>query len=143
MKRKHDMRRRSLAHRRYAWRVAAAMVGYLATLSLAEWLIDKRHVGGAIAVVAALLPGLCVAAVFWALARLLVEEQDEYLRNLLVRQLLIASGITMIAATVYGFLEMYRLVPHADAFYLTLLFFMGLGAGAIVNKFTVGDSGGC
>ena len=35
------------------------------------------------------------------------------------------------------------LVPHAEAFYLTWLFFIGLGIGAIVNKLTLGDSGPC
>lgn len=135
--------KRSPAHRRYVWRVAAAMVGYLVTLFAAEYLIDDRGLAGPAAWLLALLPGLCVAAVFWALGRLLVEEQDEYRRMLLVRQMLFASGITLIAATIYGFLEMYRLVPHAEAFYLTWLFFIGLGIGAAVNKFTVGDSGGC
>jgi len=46
-------------------------------------------------------------------------------------------------ASVHGFLEMYRLAPHADAFYLTWLFFVAQGIGAAVNKLTVGDSGAC
>lgn len=134
---------RSPAHRRYVWRVAAAMAGYLVTLFAAEYFIDDRGLAGPGAWLLALLPGLSVAVVFWALGRLVVEEEDEYLRILLVRQVLIASGITMIVATVYGFLEMYGLVPHAEAFYLTWLFFIGLGIGAIVNKLTLGDSGPC
>jgi len=135
--------RRSPAHRRYVWRVGAAMVGYLVTLFAAEYFIDDRGLTGPAAWLMALLPGLCVAVVFWALGRLVIEEEDEYLRILLVRQVLIASGITMIVATVYGFLEMYHLVPHAEAFYLTWLFFIGLGVGAVVNKLTLGDSGPC
>ena len=134
---------RSPANRRYAWRMAAAMSGYLVTLFAAEILIEDRGLTGPAAWLLALLPGLCVAAVFWALGRLLIEEQDEYRRMLLVRQILVATGITMMVATIYGFLEMYRLVPHVDAFYLTWLFFIGLGVGAIVNKFTLGDSGAC
>lgn len=134
---------RSPAQRRYVWRVAAAMTGYVVTLFAAEYLIDDQGLAGPAAWLLALLPGLCVAAVFWALGRLLVEEQDEYRRMLLVRQMLFASGITLVVATIYGFLEMYRLVPHAEAFYLTWLFFIGLGIGAVVNKVTVGDSGGC
>jgi len=80
--------------------------------------------------------------VFWAIGHLLVEETDEYLRTLLVRQMLIATGLTMVVATIYGFLENYGLVPHVDAFYLTILFFAGLGIGAVVNRLTVGD-GSC
>ena len=132
----------SLAHRRYVWRLAAAMLGYIATLFLAEYLIDDRGLDGPLAWVVALLPGLCVGAVFWAIARLLIEEQDEYLRSLLVRQTLVATGFTMVVATIYGFLENYRLVPHVDAFYLAVLFFGGLGVGSIVNRLTIGD-GSC
>ena len=134
---------RSAAHRRYVWRVAAAMAGYLVTLVAAECLIDQQGLAGPPAWLVALLPGLCVAAVFWALARLLIEEKDEYLRNLMVRQMLIASGITLTAATIYGFFENYGLVGHIDAFYIAVLYFFGLGIGAVVNKLTLGDSGGC
>src|SRR3712207_8852283 len=49
--------------------------------------------------------GLCVASVFWAIGRLLIEEQDEYLRTLLVRQMLVATGLTMVVGTIYGFLD--------------------------------------
>lgn len=134
--------KRSPAHRRYMWRLAAAMTGYVATLLLAETLIDRHGTTGALAYGAALLPGLCVAGVFWALARLLVEEEDEYLRMLLVRQLLFASGVTLTLVTIWGFLEHFRLVPHIDAFYIAILFFIAQGLGALVNKLTVGDSGG-
>ena len=133
---------KSPAHRRYVRRLFVAMVGYVATLFLAEHLIDDRGLGGPLAWLVALLPGLCVASVFWAIGRLLIEERDEYLRSLLVRQMLVATGLTMVVATIYGFLENYGLVAHVGAFYLTILFFVGLGVGAIVNRLTVGD-GSC
>ena len=130
------------AHRRYVKRVLIAMVGYVATLFLAEMLIDDRGLSGPLAWLVALLPGLCVASVFWAIGRLLIEETDEYLRSLLVRQMLVATGLTMVIATIYGFLENYGLVGHIDAFYLTVLFFAGLGVGSLVNRLTIGD-GSC
>jgi len=133
---------RTPAHRRYVGRVLVAMVGYIATLFLAEILIDDRGLSGPLAWLVALLPGLCVASVFWAIGRLLIEETDEYLRSLLVRQMLVATGLTMVVATIYGFLENYGLVGHVGAFYLTILFFVGLGVGSIVNRLTVGD-GSC
>ena len=133
---------KSLAHRKYVNRVLVAMVGYVATLFLAEMLIDDRGLSGPLAWLVALLPGLCVASVFWAIGRLLIEEKDEYLRTLLIRQMLVATGLTMVFATIYGFLENYGLVGHVDAFYLTILFFFGLGVGSIVNKLNLGD-GSC
>lgn len=133
---------KSPAHRRYVTRLLVAMTAYVATLFLAEYLIDDRGLEGPLAWLVALLPGLCVASVFWAIGRLLIEEKDEYLRILLVRQVLVATGVTMVIATIYGFLENYGLVGHVAAFYLTILFFAGLGIGAGVNKLTVGD-GSC
>ena len=133
---------KTLAHRKYVKRVMIAMVGYVATLFLAEYLIDDGGLTGPLAWLVALLPGLCVASVFWAIGRLLIEETDEYLRSLLVRQMLVATGLTMVVATIYGFLENYGLVGHIDAFYLTILFFIGLGVGSVVNRLTLGD-GNC
>ncbi len=133
---------KSLAQRRYTWRLAAAMGGYLATLLLADYMIDQRGLTGPAAFAIALVPALCVAAVFWALGRLLIEEKDEYRRMLLVRQLLIGSGITLTIVTIWGFWENFGLVGHIDAFYVAALFFVGMGVGGIVNKLTIGDSGG-
>lgn len=133
---------KSPAHRRYMGRVSFAMCGYVLTLFAAAYLIDHRGLAGPSAFVLALLPGLCVAAVFWALGRLLVEEKDEYLRALLIRQLLVATGISLTAATVWGFLESFGRVPHIDAYVFAILFFVGQGIGALVNKLTLGD-GSC
>ena len=126
----------SSARRRYTQRIAVCMAGYIATLFLAVAAFRDHHVAGPLAWLLAFLPGLCVAGVFWALGRLLVEENDEYLRSLLVRQLLVASGFTMVVATIYGFLENFDLVARFDAFYLTMLFFIGLGVGSLVNSLT-------
>jgi hypothetical protein len=132
---------KSPSHRRYAWRIFAAMVGYLATLFLAEWMIEDRGVTGPLAALLALLPGLAIAAVFWALGRLLIEEEDEYLRMLLVRQMLIATGLTMTVVTIWGTLAEFGIVEHGHAFYPVWLFFIGLGVGAVVNKLTLGHAG--
>lgn len=132
----------STARRRYTYRVAFCMVGYVSTLLVADWLIDERGIAGPPALAAALVPALFVAGVFWALARLLVEETDEYQRLLLVRQLLIGSGITLTIVTIWGFWENFGLVGHIDAFYIAALFFVGMGVGGLVNKLTLGD-GGC
>ena len=128
-------------YRRYVRRIFVTMSLYIVTLFVAVSQFRQGHVEGPLAWLLALLPGLCVAGVFWALGKLLVEETDEYLRSLLVRQLLIAAAITLSVATVYGFLENFGLVGHVDAIYLTMLYFVGMGIGAAVNRLT-GQSGG-
>jgi len=131
------------ARRRYTWRLAASMAGYVATLVLAKYAIEDRGIAGPAAFAISVVPALCVASVFWALARLLIEEKDEYRRVLLVRELLIGSGLTLTVVTIWGFWENFGLVQHFDGWYIAPLFFVGMGVGGVVNKLTLGDSGGC
>ena len=136
-------RYRSPAIRRYQLRLGAALAAYIVTLSAALRFVGGGEVTGVPAYALALLPGLSVAAMFWAIGRLLVEEGDEYIRMLMVRQALVATGLTLSIATMWGFLENLRLVPHVDAFYIAILWFGGLGVGACYNRLTLGDSGQC
>jgi hypothetical protein len=137
------MRYKSRANNRYAIRLAVLMTAYLLSLVLAKYMVKRDLADGALLWVLAVLPALPIVGVFWAIGRLLVEESDEYLRSLLVRQLLIGSAITLSVATVYGFLENFGLVGHVDAFYLTVLFFIGMGVGAAVNRLSGQSGGGC
>lgn len=130
------------AHRRYVLRIFISMASYMLTLFLALRLVGNGHVTGPLAWLLALLPGLSVAGVFWAVGRLLVEEQDEFQRALMVRQVLVATGFTLTIVTIYGFLENFSLVHHVDAFYIAVLWFIGLGVGAIYNRLSVGAWGG-
>jgi len=72
----------------------------------------------------------------------LVEEQDEYVRMLMVRQVLWASGFALSLATIWGFLESFDLAGHADGYYIVIAWFFGLGVGGVANKLTLGE-GGC
>jgi len=90
----------------------------------------------------AILPALPIVGIFGAMGRYLVEEQDEYVRMLMVRQILWASAFTLSIATVWGFLDNFGLVGHADGYWIVILWFFGLGLGGIYNKLTLGD-GGC
>ena len=130
------------AVRRYVIRLAVATLFYLATLFLAVHFVGHGHVGGPLAVLLALLPGIAVTGMFWAFLRLVIEQRDEYQRLLLVRQALVATGFTFSLVTIWGFLENFGMVPHVDAFYVAMLWFFGLAVGKVYNRFTLGD-GGC
>jgi len=127
--------------RRYLKRLAISMISYIAFLFIALRYVDA--VSGPPAYMLGALPGIAVLGVFWAMGRLLIEEKDEYLRMLLVRQTLVATAFALSIATVWGFLENMKLVPHVDAFYIAVLWFVGLGVGSLVNYLTLGDSGDC
>jgi len=133
---------RSRAQKRYVLRIAVAMAAYLVTLAIALHFVGGGTVTGPPAYLLAMLPGLSVAGIFWAVGRLLIEEQDEYLRMLMVRQSLVATGFTLSLATIWGFLENFRLVPHVDAFYIAILWFIGLGIGSVHTMLTLRAPGG-
>ena len=135
------MSNKNPAMSRYLRRLAVSMILYLVFLFLALRYVDA--VSRPLAYVLGALPGIAVLGVFWAIGRLLIEETDEYLRMLLVRQTLVATAFALSIATVWGFLENVRLVPHVDAFYISVLWFAGLGVGSLVNYLTLGDSGDC
>jgi hypothetical protein len=104
----------------------------------------NRHLlHGPAAYAAAILPALPIIGVFGAIGAYLVEEQDEFVRMLMVRQTLWASGFALSLATAWGFLESFELVGHVDAYYVAVLWFLGLGLGSLVNKLTFGSAAGC
>jgi len=134
---------KSPAQRRYVLRIAVSMALYLIFLATALRFVGRGAVVGAPAYVLAALPGVAILGVFWAVGRLIVEEKDEYLRMLLVRQTLIATAFSLSLTTIWGFLENFSLVPHIDAFYVAILWFAGLGVGALFNRLTLGANGCC
>ncbi|MGB3165220.1 MAG: hypothetical protein WBA68_00380 [Alteraurantiacibacter sp.] len=136
-------RKAPVATRRYLWRIVAAMALYLGSLYACEVMIEDGGLSGPFAFALAALPGLAFAAVPWIFTRLIVEEKDEFFRMLYVRQLLVASGLTLTAAAVWGFLETYLPVPHIAAFWWPTLWCFGLGIGAVYNKVTMGTFGEC
>jgi hypothetical protein len=129
--------------RRYLIRLFTAMGLYVVSLFAAKYLTNHHLVKGWTIWPLALLPGLSIVGAFYAIAMLIIEQKDEYIRMLLVRQTLFATGITLAAATVWGFLENFGLVIHLDAFYWAIVWFAGLGFGAIFNRITMGSWGDC
>ena len=133
---------RSTAWKRYNWRVVWLSLVYSAFLIAAVYGFKHKLVPGSVQYLVAILPALPIIGIFVAIGRYLVEEQDEYVRMLMVRQTLWASSIALSAATIWGFLENFDLVGHADGYWVSVCWFFGLGVGGIVNKLTLGD-GGC
>ena len=126
------------AQRRYNKRVLTLSIIYAVVLFAAVYLLKHKLVAGALAYAVGILPALAVSGFFWAMARYLVEETDEYLRMMQVRQVLVATGFALTTATIWGFLEGFELVPHAVGYIWAIMWFAGLGVGAVVNRLTLG-----
>jgi hypothetical protein len=122
------------AQRAYTRRVVPLMIAYVAALFAAIWLHDRIAPTGPLAVALAILPALPLIGVVWALGRLLVEERDEYLRSLHVRQFMIATGFMLVVTCIWGFLESFGLVPHLPMYWAFIIWCAGLGIGTMVNE---------
>ena len=137
-------RYKSPATRRYLIRLAVLMSAYLVTLFVAVYAFRHQLVSGPLAYPLAILPAVPIIGVFWAVMRLLVEEPDEYLRMLFVRQALIATGFCLTVMTIWEFLQNFDLVPPGNGgFGAAFFWFMGLGVGALYNWLTLGTTGDC
>ena len=134
---------KSPAVRRYVRRLAVLMATYLVTLFAAVRLLRSHSVEGPAAYALAILPALPVIGVFWAVMRLLIEEADEYLRMLLVRQVMIATGFCLSVMTILEFLRNFDLLSSdSGGFGATFYWFGGFAIGAIYNRITAGSANG-
>ena len=129
---------KSIAQSNYNKRVMALSLVYAVALLGAVYAFKHHLLSGPVAYGAAILPALPIIGIFGAIGLYLVEEQDEYLRMLMVRQTLWASGFALSIATIWGFLESFELVPHVESYAVAVLWFGGLGLGALANKLTLG-----
>ena len=131
---------RTQAWKRYNWRVVWLSLAYAVLLIGAVYGFKHQLVPSILKYLVAILPALPIIGIFAAIGRYLVEEQDEYVRMLMVRQTLWASGFALSCATIWGFLESFDLVGHVDGYYVVIAWYFGLGIGGLVNKRTLGES---
>ncbi|HEX8532531.1 MAG TPA: hypothetical protein VF662_00020 [Allosphingosinicella sp.] len=127
------LNRQNPAMRRYTLSVTLLMIGYVLALFGVNAFFENGPPSGATAYAAAVIPALPIIGVFFVIGRLLVELKDEYLRMLMVRQTLIATAFMLSVATIWGFVESFGLLPHAEAYWAAVLWFGGLGVGGCVN----------
>jgi hypothetical protein len=130
--------------RRYMQRIIPITLAYVGTIALATALVPDNAPASVLTIGLALLPGLAALGWLWAMARLLIELDDEYLRMLEVRKFLIATGATLAITSVWGVLELYSpQVPKLAVFFVFPMWCIGLALGQLVNRFVFGDQGPC
>ena len=128
-------------YHRYLRRMMVAAVLYMAAIFVAAKTLHHAAAISPMAIGLALLPGLAVLLMLYAIARLLIELEDEYLRLLEVRKSLIATGVTLAVTSVWGLLEAFTAVPRLEVFWVFPIWCAGLAFGAVVNKVTMGTAG--
>jgi len=130
------------AWKRYNARTIWVSLAYAVFLIGAVFGFKHHLFAGPARYVVAVLPALPIIGLFVAMGRYLVEEQDEYVRMLMVRQTLWASGFALSAATIWGFLQNFDLIGPVDGYWIVVVWYFGLGIGSVANKLSLGD-GGC
>ena len=116
---------------RYQRRFMVASLSYVALLFASIWIAKTTEPGIAVRVLLAMVAALPVMAMIRAMALLLKEEDDEYLRSRHIQQSLVATGFLLTVSTLYGFLNTFDVAPRVDAWAAFPLWAIGLGLGRL------------
>ena len=101
-------------YRRYMRRFMPAMFGYVILLMLAVSYAKAAAPTGVVAWAIAIAPALPLLLAIRAIFLLPREEDDEYQRERIYHAYAWATGATLAICTVWGFLDMFVVVPHAE-----------------------------
>jgi len=110
------------AVKRFLWRFAGAMSGYVACLCVAIVAFVHYRPVGVLAYALAVLPALPIVGLLAVFGFYLAEEKDEFQRSLFVQSMLWSTGATLAATTVWGFLENFVHVPHLQLIWIFPLY---------------------
>lgn len=90
-----------------------------------------------------IISGAPIAIVFWLMFRYL-RETDEFTRQIQIDALLPGAGITFSLAVIWGFLELYQVIPRFRIFTPMMMvgpaFFFFYGATFAVQRLLRGES---
>jgi len=131
------------AMRRYNRRMALVSFGYVVALFVAIGVDRERQVQGPLLLLLALLPTVPIIGMIVTMGRLLIEETDEYQKMRIIRASLVATGLLLTVASVWGFLEMFGLVPHIWVWAAFPVWAVGLALGQLANRWLFNEPGGC
>jgi hypothetical protein len=102
------------AYRRYTWRFLPAMFGYVIVLIAAINFMQDAKPTGVLAWLVGIAPSLPVLLAIRAIVLLPREEDDEFLRDGIYQGYAWATGGTLAICSVYGFLDLFSVVPHVQ-----------------------------
>jgi hypothetical protein len=122
------------AQRRHSRRVLYAALLYAAILIPVVYVIRHGVVTGSWRMVLAVLPAIPLIGMFGSYARYLSEETDEYIRMMVVRQILTATTVAMVCAVVWGFLVDLGGAPPIATYWIAFVWVATQGVSAIVER---------
>lgn len=122
------------AQRRHSRRVILFSLLYAFVLLPIVYVIRHGMVAGSWRMILALLPAIPLIAMFGSYGRYLSEETDEYVRMMVVRQILTATTIAMVCAVVWGFLSDLGGAPPIATYWIAVVWIAAQGVSGLVDK---------
>ena len=125
---------KSVAERRYVVRMLV-MAGLCIAFSVTAGLVFKQwHPLGVLAYLVAVLPALPIMGALVYTGVYLVEEKDEFQRNLLVQALLGGTGAILAGITAWGYMEDFAHAPHMGLTWVYPAFWLFAGISYLVVR---------
>lgn len=122
------------AQRRHSRRVILFSLLYALVLIPIVYVIRHGMVAGSWRMALAVVPALPLVAMFGSYGRYLSEETDEYVRMMVVRQILTATTIAMVCAVVWGFLTDLGGAPSIASYWIAFVWVGAQGVSGLVDK---------
>lgn len=120
--------------REYRIGLSAWMVAYAALLTLSILIIRAQSPQGLLLYALAVAPSLPIGGTIWQMLRYM-DRCDEYVRAIVTRRFVLATGVTLFLCTAWGFLESNAGLPHVDLYLVYPLFWGSFGvASAFVRQ---------
>ena len=122
------------AARRYSQRVAAIMLFYVGTVFRVTSMVHEHHPTGWKLYLDAALPTIPILALLVVVGLYLREEVDEYKRLVIVRSMLVATGVTLALAAFTDFLRSYDAIKEVPPFSTFVVFWVVMGLAQAVQS---------
>lgn len=125
------------AHRRYVIRTLAFMIPYVVICLTATSGVFEALIGKPAGWVLAAAVSAPIVGQIWATLSLM-RESDEFVRAVTAKQFIIAAGVAMAGATLWGFGETFAGAVHLPAWLVYPLFW---GAYGVIAPFVRSSNG--
>jgi hypothetical protein len=119
------------ADRQYLTSLWSWMAVYAVAVFGVPTAIEQHLITGPAIYVAAMLPSIPIAAIMWAVIRLMARS-DEYVRAITAKRMILATGLCFFLSSAWGFIETYAPGPHIP---LWMVFPIFWGCFGVVSPF--------
>ena len=118
----------------YNGRILFWSFAYVFLLFGAIWIYQQYKPDGLLSFVIALLPAIPIIWTITTIGRYIGEETDEYVRHRQIQAGIFATGTLLVIATIWGFLDLFGIVPGMGGYMAVPIWAIGLALGQLVNR---------